>query len=106
MGAPGAAPNRALTGVNAASAFVPKKRAFPGALFTIERRCHPRDVGGKFMAQQSARLQAECTNAVQLDRALITSVFRNQSVVKDHFNGSNLRVGIHATQLSTARKLS
>jgi hypothetical protein len=49
--------------------------------------------GGNLMAQQSARLQAERTNAVQLNQASITSVFQNQSVVKDHFNGSNLRGG-------------
>src|ERR1700736_3140832 len=49
--------------------------------------------GGNLMAQQRARSQAECTNAVQLNQASITSVFQNQSVVKDHFNGSKLPGG-------------
>jgi hypothetical protein len=58
------------------------------------------------MAQQGARPNAKCTNAVQFGNASVTSVFQNQSVVKDHFNGSTRHGGLAATPPSIAQELT
>jgi hypothetical protein len=48
----------------------------------------PRIAAAFLMAQESACFPGKCTIAVQFAAASITSVFQNQSVVKDRFSGA------------------
>jgi hypothetical protein len=48
----------------------------------------PRIAAAFFMMQKSARFPGKCTIAVQFAAASITSVFQNQSVVKDRFSSA------------------
>jgi hypothetical protein len=46
------------------------------------------DAAAFFTVQESARFPGKCTTAVQFATASITSVFRKQSVVKDHISSA------------------
>jgi hypothetical protein len=59
--------------------------------------------GAIAMRQESARHHPLRTIAVQLAALSITSVFQNQSVVKDRFAGAISHGGMHATRGDTAQ---